>query len=198
MDATASTPPAAPAALVAVLLAAGAGERFGGAKQLAELDGRPLLAHALAVAVEHPAIDRVIVVLGARSERVVTAVPDDPRVRTVTCADWSRGPSASLRCGLEAAGGDDVLVLLGDQPRLPAAAIDRVLAAPGPLVRATVAGRPGHPVLLRAPWPSRVASLSDDERRTLLREQATAVEVGDLGGQDDVDRPADLERLRTR
>ena len=34
--------------IAGLVLAAGAGTRFGGAKQLAELDGRPLLEHALA------------------------------------------------------------------------------------------------------------------------------------------------------
>lgn len=183
--------------LTAVILAAGAGERFGGPKQLAELDGRPLLTHAVGTALAHRAVDRVVVVLGARADAVRAALPADRYpVRTVVCADWADGPSASLRCGLAALDGTDALVLLADQPRLPPAAIDRVLATPGELVRATVDGRPGHPVLLRGPWPARIAGLSDDERRTTLRDHARAVEVGDLGGSDDVDRPADLERLR--
>lgn len=196
---TADRPPEPSAALTAVILAAGAGERFGGPKQLAELDGRPLLTHIVDTALNHPAIDRVAVVLGARADAVRAALPADRYpVQTVVCADWADGPSASLRCGLAALDGSDALVLLADQPRLPAAAIDRVIAQPSDLVRATVDGRPGHPVVLRGPWPARIAALSDEERRTTLRTRATSVEVGDLGGSDDVDRPADLERLRGR
>lgn len=192
-------PPAAAVPLTAVVLAAGAGERFGGPKQLAELDGQPLLAHVVDTALAHPAIDRVVVVLGARADAVRAALPADRfPVRTVVCDDWADGPSASLRCGLAALDGADALVLLADQPRLPAAAIDRVLAQPGELVRATVDGRPGHPVLLRGSWPARIATLTDEERRTLLKTEARPVEVGDLGGSDDVDRPADLDRLRAQ
>lgn len=192
-----ATAPRSATPLTAVVLAAGAGERFGGPKQLAELDGRPLVTHVVATALGHPAVDHVVVVLGARADAVRAALPADRHpVRTVVCADWAEGPSASLRCGLATIGEADALVLLADQPRLPAAAIDRVLAAPGDLVRATVDGRPGHPVLLRGPWRARVAALSDDERRATLRDHARSVEVGDLGGSDDVDLPADLARLR--
>ena len=47
-----------------LVLAAGAGTRFGGRKQLAELDGRPLLEHALRAMTAAP-VGRVVVVLGA-------------------------------------------------------------------------------------------------------------------------------------
>lgn len=182
--------------LAAVVLAAGEGRRFGGPKQLAELDGRPLIHHVVGTALGHPAIDRVIVVVGARADAIGAAVPDGDRVRTVTCSDWADGPSASLRCGLAAIDDTDALVLLADQPRIPAAAIDRVLAVDAPLVRATVDGAPGHPVLIRADHRRRMARLSDDERRALLRAAAVMVEIGDLGGTADVDRPDDLDRLR--
>ena len=180
-----------------MVLAAGEGRRFGGPKQLAELDGRPLLRHVLDTALGHPDVDRVVVVLGARAAVVRAAVPDDERVRLVTCADWADGPSASLRCGLAALDGGDALVLLADQPRIPAAAIDRVLAVDAPLVRATVDGAPGHPVLIGADHRERLARLDDDERRALLRAEAATAEIGDLGGTGDVDRPDDLDRLRT-
>ena len=99
----------------ALVLAAGEGRRFGGAKQLAELRGRPLLAHAVATA-RAAGVDRVVVVLGARAEEVRAAVDLDG-VEVAVCADWADGMSASLRCGLRAAAGsDEVVVLLGDQP----------------------------------------------------------------------------------
>ena len=49
-----------------LVLAAGAGSRFGGPKQLAPLAGRPLLEHALRAAAAAP-VDRVVVVLAARA-----------------------------------------------------------------------------------------------------------------------------------
>ncbi|HJU02537.1 MAG TPA: NTP transferase domain-containing protein, partial [Actinomycetes bacterium] len=49
--------------VLGVVLAAGGSTRMGRPKQLAELDGRPLLAHVLA-AVDQAPVDRVVVALG--------------------------------------------------------------------------------------------------------------------------------------
>ncbi len=121
--------------------------RFGGLKQLAELDGRPLLGHVLAAASEG-GLDKLVVVLGADSESVVAGV-DLHGAETMVCRSWAEGQSASLACGLAAvADADAAVVLLGDQPRVSAEAIRRVLGARGgpAAVRATYRGRPGHPV----------------------------------------------------
>ena len=52
--------------IAGIVLAAGSGSRFGGTKQLAQLDGIPLLEHALRAIEAVRAIDRIVVVLGAR------------------------------------------------------------------------------------------------------------------------------------
>ena len=85
-----------------VVLAAGGASRFGSPKQLAELDGRPLLQHAVDAMLAVPAIDPVVVVLGAEAERVRAAV-DFGAARERSCArDWAEGMAASLRCGVDA------------------------------------------------------------------------------------------------
>jgi CTP:molybdopterin cytidylyltransferase MocA len=55
--------------IAAAVLAAGGASRFGSAKQLAELDGVPLLEHAIRAVEAVPAIERIVVVLGAASGR---------------------------------------------------------------------------------------------------------------------------------
>jgi CTP:molybdopterin cytidylyltransferase MocA len=47
-----------PSGVSAILLAAGAGSRFGGGKLLAKLEGKPLIEHALAGA----PVDEIVVV----------------------------------------------------------------------------------------------------------------------------------------
>jgi nicotine blue oxidoreductase len=154
--------------------------------------GRPLLSHAVATA-RAAGVDRVVVVLGARAQDVRTHV-DLTGVEVAVCADWAEGMSASLRCGLRAAeGSDEVVVLLGDQPGVGAGAVARVRAAPGDAARATYAGAPGHPVVLRAGMLARAGELSGDAGFRDLLGGATRVECGDLGDPRDIDTRDDLE-----
>ncbi len=177
-----------------LVLAAGEGRRFGGPKQLAELHGRPLLDHAVATA-RAAALDRVVVVLGARADAVRAAV-DLTGVEVAVCADWADGMSASLRCGLQAAGGsDEVVVLLGDQPGVGPDTVARVRAAPGEAARAVYGGVPGHPVVLRAGVLARAGELAGDAGFRDLLGEATRVECGDLGDPRDIDDRDDLEAM---
>ena len=179
----------------AVVLAAGEGRRFGGAKQLALVRGRPLLSHAVAAA-RAAGLDRVVVVLGARAEAVRAGV-DLGGVDVAVCEDWADGLSASLRCGLRAAAAsdevDEVVILLGDQPGVGPEAVTRVRAAPGDAARATYGGAPGHPVVLRRALLARAGELAGDAGFRDLLGGATPVECGDLGDPRDIDTPGDLD-----
>ena len=111
-----------------LVLAAGAGTRFGGRKQLAELDGRPLLEHAVRAMTSTP-VGRVVVVLGALAEEI-TATVDLHGADPCTCERWDEGQAASLACGLgELSDCEAVVVTLGDQPRMSPDAIRRVISA---------------------------------------------------------------------
>jgi len=182
------------------VLAAGAGTRFGGGKQLAELDGRPLLEYVLRSAAD-ARLDRVIVVLGFGAEEVRTGV-NLHGAEPVVCERWDEGQSASLACGLALAeDADAVVVLLGDLPRLPPEAIRRLLDARGggaSVVRATYGGEPGHPLLLEHDLLGRMRDVTGDRgaRNLLMSAVTREVPCDDLGGGEDVDTPAELERLR--
>src|SRR3954452_21400996 len=93
-----------------IVLAGGAGTRFGFLKQLAPLDGVPLLQYAIDVAVSASGLERVVVVLGAGATEVVEAV-EPGRARLVVCQDWSEGMSASLRAGIAACAEADWVVI---------------------------------------------------------------------------------------
>ena len=60
--------------IAGLVLAAGGARRFGSPKQLAELDGVPLLQHAIDAMLAVPSLDRVVVVLGAVAEEIAAAV----------------------------------------------------------------------------------------------------------------------------
>ena len=136
-----------------LILAAGGGSRFGGRKQLAELDGRPLLEHAIDAMREVPAIERILVVLGSNAEEISRRVNLEG-VETVVCEEWEEGIAASLRAGVEALSDCESIVLtLGDQPFITPqviAAIADYAPSPAPAARATYAGRARPPGLDRA------------------------------------------------
>jgi CTP:molybdopterin cytidylyltransferase MocA len=185
-----------------LVLAAGAGIRFGRPKQLVELDGRPLLEHAIEAITAAP-VGRVVVVLGASATEVIARV--DPQGADFRlCARWDEGQSASLACGLAALSDcEAVAITLGDQPRLSPEAIRRVIAARAEgvdAVRATYAGEPGHPVLLERRLFDRMRDVTGDHgaRNLLLSVPTREVVCDDLGGGEDVDTPAQLDALRTR
>jgi molybdenum cofactor cytidylyltransferase len=182
-----------------LVLAAGAATRFGAPKQLAELDGRPLLEHSLRAITAAP-VGRVVVVLGSGADEVIASV-DLHGADAIVCSRWEEGQSASLACGLaELASCEAVVVTLGDQPRVSPDAIRRVIAARNgaAAVRVTYGGAPGHPVLLEQELFEPLRNVSGDKgaRNLLLSVQVLDIPCDDLGGGEDVDTPAELDALR--
>lgn len=165
----------------AVVLAAGAATRFGSPKQ------RLLLPRVLE-RLRQTALDEIVVVTGAYELEAEGA-------RVIECAEWERGPGASLRCGLAALGPEieAAVVVLADGPNLAPAAVTRVLSAWragfGQVVAATYAGERSHPVLLARPaWDQ----VPDEGLRAL---PAVLVPCDDVGTPGDVDTADDLGEL---
>lgn len=172
-----------PAGLV---LAAGAGRRFGGPKVLAsDADGTPWVVKAVE-ALRGGGCEPVIVVLGAGADEASPLVPLG--VRIVRTDGWAEGVAASLRAGLDAMASTvspAVVVVPVDTPELPATAVARLasLASVDGLAFATYDGAPGHPVLIgRGHWSALAAAATGDigARPYLRAHGAEAVECGDL------------------
>lgn len=182
-----------------LVLAAGASRRFGAPKQLALFNGRPMLEYALRAMTAAP-VGRVVVVLGAGAEGVLAGV-DLHGAEPVVCERWEEGQAASLASGLGALEDcEAAVVTLGDQPRMTADAIRRVIAArdgEAAAVRATYHGEPGHPVLLEHELFERLRDVSGDHgaRNLLLRVPVRDIPCEDLGGGEDVDTTAQLDAL---
>ena len=184
-----------------LVLAAGAGRRFGGPKALVELDGERLVNRAVRVLGEGGLTTRYVV-QGAAD---LTGLPG---AEVVDNPDWNEGMGSSLRVGLAAmpAAVAAVLVIPVDQPGLTTVALGRVLtAADGDLQEAlavaTYAGRRGHPVLLgRRHWAEAASTaVGDTGARAFLgtRTDVVEVECADVANGLDVDEPADLEPFHT-
>lgn len=176
-----------------VVLAAGAGSRYGMPKALVG-DWLPRAVAAL----HNGGCDLVTVVLGAEAERARPHVPSNAGV--VIAGDWAEGMGASLRAGLSAVAADAEAVVLHlvDLPDVAAPVIGRLLTTypigPDTLRRAAYDGRPGHPVVLGRAHLAGVAELAVGDRgaRDYLRSrEVTLVECGDLATGLDIDRPVE-------
>jgi CTP:molybdopterin cytidylyltransferase MocA len=183
------------AGVAGVVLAAGAGRRFGMPKALVRREGRLWVEHAAGV-LRKGGCAPVIVVVGAAADRVrAEAVLAD--VSLVDNPDWKSGMGSSLQVGLAALSDVDVmaaLVVPVDTPGVTAAAIRRLRdrATPDVLARATYGGEPGHPVVIgREHWAgvSEAAVGDVGARDYLARHRVVEVPCEDVAAGADVDRP---------
>lgn len=191
----------------ALVLAGGAGSRFGGGKLLAPWRGGVLLDGALTAAFAAP-VQGVIVVTGAEGEAVASAARafavkagQADRLTVVHAADHAEGMAATLRAGIAALPevASAAIVFLGDMPLIPADIAAPLLAAVqagAPAATPMIDGRRGHPAVLSRSLFDAVAALRGDEgaRRILtgLGERLACIQTGHPGVLVDVDRAADL------
>lgn len=190
--------------IAAIVLAAGQGTRFGTApKLLAELDGQPLVRHAVVAALAS-SVAAVLVVVGHREAEVRAALGGLPVVFVPNPA-FPEGLSTSLREGFAARpeAAEAAIVLLGDMPRVSPTLIDGLIAAwrhagrPDAAVP-TYDGIRGNPVLLSAGLAPEIAQLRGDSGAgPLLRGRAGVLEwpAADDAVSLDVDTPDALGRL---
>lgn len=195
-------PPPAPAGTTAgLVLAAGAGSRFGGGKLLAPLAGRPILQHVLdrlaAVGVEP-----VIVVLGRDAPDIERGIAWRAE-RRVLNPDPQRGLASSLQVGMAAVppAAEEILIVLGDQPLVAVETIRAMLDAPRDATRPVVVPRYAddrgrNPVLLRRAAFELADEASGDRGLgpVLAAHPDLVHEVPVTGDNPDVDTPADLAR----
>jgi molybdenum cofactor cytidylyltransferase len=181
-----------------LVLAAGRARRFGSDKLSATLEGRPLLQHVIDAAAA-AALTPLIVIVGEVERRL-----EWRGARPLRNPDPDRGLSSSLRLGLDELAAEAevgrAVVLLGDQPRVSVAVIERLLSAATdrPMVVPRYAdGAPGNPVVLeRAVWPLAAALGGDRGMSQLFAARPDLVAYVDMPGTNpDVDTPADLAAL---
>jgi molybdenum cofactor cytidylyltransferase len=195
--------------LEAIVLAGGAGARFGGGKLTTPWRGGALIDGALGAAFAAPA--RSVTLVTGADDRVEVAAQAfaarnglSGRLRTIHCPDHAEGMGATLRAGARALPPDaaGAFVFLGDMPLIPPAILPALAAAIGAGASAaapTFEGKRGHPVLFAAGLLPQLATLGGDEgaRRVLqgLGAALTLVPTDDPGVLADVDLRTDLDRF---
>lgn len=185
---------------VGILLAAGAGSRFGGGKLLHPLDdGVAIAAHAarhlLAAGLEVTAVVRP-------GDFPVAELLEQEGCMVTVCAEAAQGMGVSLAHGVAAtrdAGG--WVVALADMPRIRPETIARVVQALGAgaeIAAPSYQGDRGHPVGFGKRFLHDLQGLSGDSgaRPIVQRNQALVrlIDCDDPGVLLDIDRRSDLTR----
>jgi len=187
----------------ALVLAAGAGSRFGGGKLAAPIDGKPVLQHVLDALAEAGFDDPVVVLApGADMPAIKWRHAD-----RVTNPDPVRGLASSLQVGWQSATSGDappdaVLIVLGDQPLVRPEVLREVAAMPLDEARPIVATRytwtaAQNPVRVESSAAALVGAAAGDRGLgPVLERHRELVRWLDVEGDNpDVDTAADLARV---
>lgn len=186
---------------VGIVPAAGAAERFGGEKLLADVGGAPLLERTVRSLLDG-GVERVVVVLGPDAAALREGVPAlrEAPVATAINRQPERGMLSSIQAGVREAKGDPIVVLPGDMPyvdRATVASLLRTHAERGGIVSPRLGGKRGHPVVIPAALREEIlAARADQTLHDVLRAHSGErldIDVYDRGVIRDVDRPSDLE-----
>jgi molybdenum cofactor cytidylyltransferase len=183
----------------ALVLAGGAGRRFGGGKLLATLAGAPLIRRTVE-RVATAGFAETLVVNGADDAAIREALTG-LTCRVIHAPDWQEGMAATLRAGIAATLPDTlgVCIFLGDMPLVPIGlcpALAEAAQAAGYAARPRVAGKPGHPVAFTRAAFNDLALLSGDRGATALiaqrGDEVAYCDTDDTGALLDIDTPEDL------
>jgi molybdenum cofactor cytidylyltransferase len=184
-----------------MVLAAGSSSRLGTPKQLLPFRGKPLLAHAVAVAI---GCGPVFVVLGSRVDELLL-VAEAAGGRAAVNPDWEQGMGSSVRTGLAAVeaalpGAAAVLLTVCDQPHVSAELFGEMVRAfrsGRELVACEYSGTVGVPALFARRYFPELRELAPDAgaKRLLARHAQDVFAVPFPAGVFDIDTPADARLL---
>ena len=190
--------------IAAVVLAAGASTRMGTAKQLLQIDGRPLVQHVLDN-VQRSGVGEIILVLGHSAAAIQRELKLEG-AKVVLNENFLQGMGTSLKSGLAAVDSkvQAALIILADQPFVRPETLDQLIAAHertrAQIVIPTYRGFRGNPVLLdRSVFPEVMGLSGDIGCRAIFGEHQDGIvklEVGDVGILLDIDQKKDYESLR--
>ena len=182
-----------------VVLAAGAGRRFGGDKMLADIDGQPMIRHVASAYAELCGQATVVIAEDERLRHALDGVAAD----VVVNREASEGIASSIRAAVTHSRHHPALMIaLGDEPRVDRGLVMRVMQLwheqRPPMVVPRYNGEPGHPVLFDEAVYDELLTLEGDRgAKGLIERYGSKVLAVEVDGPRplDIDTTNDLEKL---
>lgn len=195
------------AKVACVVLAAGKSARFAGIKQLATLEGKPLLQRALESA-NNSISDYVLLIVGAHSDEILGRIATG-RAQPILNRDYARGLSTSVKCAISNIPQDaeGALFMVADQPYLHSRQLDDLIRAfrqdeSSDVFALAYEGEARNPVLLRKSLFSEATKLEGDVgAREIVRsytKKIHLVEANDPKVFFDIDTTPAIEKLERK
>jgi molybdenum cofactor cytidylyltransferase len=188
-----------------LVLGAGASQRLGPPKQLLPFRGTTMLGWVVDQAKRATGLDEIVVVLGRAANQVRERV-DFGGARVVENPVFTEGCASSYRAGLAALNPESqaIMIILGDNPGIAPEIIDHFAAEwrseEAPIALCSYDGRKGHPMIFARSLFDQLEGLHGDKAAWKLVDANSELvqEVHfDLPFPDDINTPADIERLTT-
>lgn len=152
--------------LYAIIMAAGGSRRFGGIKQLLELDGKSLLKRAIDITTGILG-NRVKLVLGIKPNKLQREA-DGYDIEIVVNRDWENGIASSLRAGIKSlpASCKGALIVFCDQPKINEKHLRQLIDAwklqPTRIIACSYADTQGVPVIFPSSYFASILELQGD------------------------------------
>jgi molybdenum cofactor cytidylyltransferase len=191
---------------VGIILSAGESKRMGTPKQLLPWGSTFILQQVIDnAAASH--LEQIILVLGCRAGEIADQINVSPKTRVVINNDYREGMSSSVKCGIEKApvGAAAFMLLLGDQPFIVPAIINRVLDEYQKnkygIVIPVYNGKRGHPVIFDAKYKAELLAIADRGAKAVVNNHLydileVPLEVPEI--LTDIDTPQDYRKAKAQ
>jgi molybdenum cofactor cytidylyltransferase len=191
---------------VGIILSAGESKRMGTPKQLLPWGSTFILQQVIDnAAASH--LEQIILVLGCRAGEIADQINVSPKTRVVINNDYREGMSSSVKCGIKKApvGAAAFMLLLGDQPFIVPAIINRVLDEYQKnkygIVIPVYNGKRGHPVIFDAKYKAELLAIADRGAKAVVNNHLydileVPLEVPEI--LTDIDTPQDYRKAKAQ
>jgi molybdenum cofactor cytidylyltransferase len=190
--------------IVGIILSAGESKRMGTPKQLLPW-GKTIILQQVIDNATASHLDKVLLVLGSHADEITGKITISSKTGIAVNHDFKEGMSSSVKCGVKnaPAGAEAFMLLLGDQPFISPAIIDRVLddyrKSKRGIVIPVYDNKHGHPVIFDAKYKQELLVIADQGAKSVVNNHLqdileVCLDVPEI--LTDIDTPQDYQKAR--